>query len=37
VNDCVGYIEEEQKERALEHAEWLFGEVVESDELVFEK
>ncbi|TYT63905.1 cysteine hydrolase family protein [Natrialba swarupiae] len=36
VEDCIGSIEDEHKEYALEHAEWLFGEVVERDDLAFE-
>ncbi|MFC6716328.1 cysteine hydrolase family protein [Natrialbaceae archaeon GCM10025810] len=35
VEDCLGYIEEEHREYALEHADWLFGEVVERDDLEF--
>jgi len=33
--DAVGYIEEGHREYALEHADWLFGEVLPRDELVF--
>ncbi|MEY7850385.1 cysteine hydrolase family protein [Natrarchaeobius sp. A-rgal3] len=36
VEDCIGSIEDEHHEYALEHAEWLFGEVVESGDLAFE-
>ncbi|AEH36401.1 cysteine hydrolase family protein [Halopiger xanaduensis] len=35
VEDCIGAIEDDHKEYALEHAEWLFGEVVEGDDLEF--
>ncbi|MFT4890414.1 MAG: nicotinamidase-related amidase [Halobacteriales archaeon] len=35
VEDAVGYIEEDHREYALEHADWLFGEVVGMDELSF--
>jgi len=35
VEDAVGYIEEAHREYALEHADWLFGEVVGMDELSF--
>ncbi|AXR79547.1 cysteine hydrolase family protein [Natrarchaeobaculum sulfurireducens] len=35
VEDCIGHIEEDHREYALEHAEWLFGEVTTSDELEF--
>lgn len=33
VEDAVGYIDEAHKRYALDHADWLFGEVVSSDEL----
>jgi len=33
VGDAVGYIEEEQKERALAHVDFLFGDVVETSEV----
>lgn len=33
VEDLVGYIEEEDKEYALHHADWLFGQTVKSEEL----
>ncbi|WP_276254828.1 cysteine hydrolase family protein [Halomontanus rarus] len=36
VEDCIGSIEDDHKEYALEHAEWLFGEVTESGELSFD-
>ena len=36
VEDCIGSLEDEHKTYALEHADWLFGEVVSSDELAFE-
>ncbi|SDQ20726.1 cysteine hydrolase family protein [Natronobacterium texcoconense] len=35
VEDCIGYIEEDHHEYALEHADWLFGEVEHSDDLEF--
>ena len=35
VEDCIGHIEEDHKEYALEHADWLFGEVEPSDALEF--
>ena len=35
VEDCIGYIEEDHREYALDHADWLFGEVVDSDDLSF--
>ncbi|MDZ7731517.1 MAG: isochorismatase family cysteine hydrolase [Natrialbaceae archaeon] len=35
VQDCIGAIEDAHHEYALEHADWLFGEVVESQELTF--
>lgn len=35
VEDAVGYLDEEHKAYALEHADWLFGEVRTSDELRF--
>ena len=35
VDDCIGALEDDHKTYALEHAEWLFGEVVSSDELGF--
>ncbi|MFC4436375.1 MULTISPECIES: cysteine hydrolase family protein [Natrialbaceae] len=36
VEDHIGAIEDEHREYALEHAEWLFGEVVDGDDLTFE-
>ena len=36
VEDCVGAIEDDHREYALEHAGWLFGEVLESDDIEFE-
>ena len=36
VEDCIGSIEEDHKEYALEHADWLFGEVAESEDLEFD-
>lgn len=33
VEDAIGYIEEEHREYALEHADWLFGEVITLGEL----
>ena len=35
VEDAVGYIEADHREYALEHADWLFGEVVTMDQLPF--
>ncbi|RQG91860.1 cysteine hydrolase family protein [Natrarchaeobius chitinivorans] len=35
VEDCIGAIEDDHREYALDHAEWLFGEVVESTDLEF--
>ncbi|PSP74886.1 cysteine hydrolase [Halobacteriales archaeon QS_1_68_20] len=35
VEDAVGYIEEGHREYALEHADWLFGEVPPGDEIEF--
>ncbi|GGK55653.1 cysteine hydrolase family protein [Haloarcula sebkhae] len=35
VEDAVGYIEDEHREYALDHAEWLFGELTERDDLMF--
>ncbi|MFB6300872.1 MAG: cysteine hydrolase family protein [Halobacteriales archaeon] len=35
VTDAVGYIEEEHKEYALEHADWLFGETLERANIEF--
>ena len=36
VEDAIGYIEEDDHEYALDHADWLFGEVVSMDEIEFE-
>jgi nicotinamidase-related amidase len=36
VEDAVGYIEEDHKEYAVEHSDWLFGEVTTTDEIQFE-
>jgi nicotinamidase-related amidase len=33
ISDCIGAIEADHREFALEHADWLFGEVTTSDEL----
>ncbi|WP_440766871.1 cysteine hydrolase family protein [Natronorubrum sp. DTA7] len=35
VEDCIGAIEDAHKEYAIDHADWLFGEVVDSDDLDF--
>ena len=35
VEDCIGAIEADHREYALEHADWLFGEVVESEDVTF--
>ena len=35
VADAIGYIEEAHREYALEHADWLFGEVTEREEITF--
>ena len=35
VEDCIGAIEDDHHEYALEHADWLFGEVVDSEALSF--
>ncbi|MFW6447940.1 MAG: cysteine hydrolase family protein [Halobacteriota archaeon] len=35
VRDAVGYIEAAHRDYALEHADWLFGEVVDRAELTF--
>ena len=35
VEDAIGYIEEEHREYALEHADWLFGEVTSREEVQF--
>ncbi|WP_247003938.1 cysteine hydrolase family protein [Halosolutus gelatinilyticus] len=35
VEDCIGAIEDEHHEYALDHADWLFGEIVSLDDLDF--
>ena len=35
VEDCVGYLEENDRKYALEHADWLFGEVTTLDAVQF--
>ncbi|MFC6954118.1 cysteine hydrolase [Halorubellus litoreus] len=35
VEDAIGAIEADHKEYALEHADWLFGEVVDSSDVTF--
>ena len=35
VEDAVGFIEAEHREYALDHADWLFGEVTDRDSLTF--
>ncbi|WP_439028383.1 cysteine hydrolase family protein [Haloarchaeobius sp. DT45] len=35
VEDCIGAIEDDHIEYALDHADWLFGEVVQSSEVAF--
>ncbi|SFS66504.1 cysteine hydrolase family protein [Halostagnicola kamekurae] len=36
VEDCIGAIEADHREYALEHADWLFGELVEREDLEFD-
>ncbi|WP_049979934.1 cysteine hydrolase family protein [Halolamina rubra] len=36
VEDALGYIEEDHKEYAVDHADWLFGEVTELENVGFE-
>ncbi len=36
VEDAVGFIEEEHREYAVDHADWLFGEVTTLDDVAFE-
>ncbi|USZ69519.1 cysteine hydrolase [Halorussus salilacus] len=36
LEDAVGYIEADHREYAVEHADWLFGEVTTTDEVRFE-
>jgi nicotinamidase-related amidase len=35
VGDAVGYIEDDHREYALEHADWLFGELIERADVAF--
>jgi nicotinamidase-related amidase len=35
VEDCIGAIEDDHREYALDHADWLFGEVTTSDAVRF--
>jgi nicotinamidase-related amidase len=35
VEDAIGYIEPDHREYAVEHADWLFGEVVSAEEITF--
>jgi nicotinamidase-related amidase len=35
VEDAIGFVEESHREYALDHAEWLYGEVTTSDEISF--
>ncbi len=36
VEDCIGAIEDDHREYALDHADFLFGEVVDSDDIAFD-
>jgi nicotinamidase-related amidase len=36
VEDAIGFIEEDDREYALDHADWLFGEVTDLDAVEFE-
>ncbi len=36
VQDAVGFIDEEHREYALEHADWLFGETISLEDVQFE-
>ncbi|WP_158055424.1 cysteine hydrolase family protein [Halorussus halophilus] len=36
VEDAIGHIEEEHREYAVEHADWLFGELVKKGDIEFE-
>ncbi|MFW6265477.1 MAG: cysteine hydrolase family protein, partial [Halanaeroarchaeum sp.] len=36
VEDAVGYVEPDDREYALDHADWLFGETATLDEIGFE-
>ncbi|MFD1644316.1 cysteine hydrolase family protein [Haloarchaeobius litoreus] len=35
VEDCIGAIEDDHREYALDHADWLFGEVAQSEDVSF--
>ena len=35
IDDAIGYIEEDHHEYALDHADWLFGEVRERTDITF--
>ncbi|MDX1746198.1 MAG: isochorismatase family cysteine hydrolase [Halobacteriales archaeon] len=35
ITDCIGFIEEGHREYAVEHADWLFGETVQSTDITF--
>ncbi len=35
VEDCIGAIDDDHHEYALDHADWLFGEVLAGDEITF--
>jgi nicotinamidase-related amidase len=35
VEDCIGALEEDHREYALDHADWLFGEVTQSEDVTF--
>ncbi|MEE6210918.1 isochorismatase family cysteine hydrolase [Salarchaeum sp. III] len=35
VTDALGYIEDDHREYAVEHADWLFGELAERDDIAF--
>ncbi|WP_290809814.1 cysteine hydrolase family protein [Halovivax sp.] len=35
VEDCIGHLEDAHKEYALEHADWLFGEVASAGDVTF--
>jgi hypothetical protein len=36
VRDAVGYLEEDHREYALDHADWLFGETTTLDAVAFD-
>jgi nicotinamidase-related amidase len=36
IEDAVGYIEEDDREYALDHADWLFGELARREEVTFD-